>query len=365
MILLYDIGERPTPLQLKEGEVAYNVKDKISYTKDKWDNIIIVSRAKVDTPSAGALSNRNILINGGFDVWQRATSATYSAWGGGMHTTDRWAANSGSSSGSQLRISLANNTRINARYGLYISVDTLPDSIVAQLISQKIENPSLYNNELLTFSCYLNGTEDVTGLVCSIRLIHSTGSVDLSTKILPVSSLYARTQCTLSIGDISGYTFDENSALLLYIGQTVSEQTSFVIANAQLERGSVATPFEYKPMSAIKADCYDFYKKSWSIETDVTTATQDGAVYGVNYVADSIAHKMYCDLSVNMRRTPDIVLYSTDGAINQMTFGASTHVAAGVANTTTGSFKVQEVSASSQVVNQNMRVHYTANAEFI
>ena len=36
----------------------------------------------------GALSNRNLIINGDFSIWQRGTSSTSTGWG--YHTADRW-----------------------------------------------------------------------------------------------------------------------------------------------------------------------------------------------------------------------------------------------------------------------------------
>lgn len=54
MKMLYEIGQKPTKFDLKEGEEAYNVKDKAKYTKDKWDNIIEV----------GSITGDDIRING-------------------------------------------------------------------------------------------------------------------------------------------------------------------------------------------------------------------------------------------------------------------------------------------------------------
>lgn len=42
MKLLYQVGEKPTPFNLEVEEVAYNVKDKMTYTKDVWNKIIEV-----------------------------------------------------------------------------------------------------------------------------------------------------------------------------------------------------------------------------------------------------------------------------------------------------------------------------------
>ena len=43
MMMFYELGQKPTKYDIAEGDQAYNVKDGITYTKDKWDNIIIVA----------------------------------------------------------------------------------------------------------------------------------------------------------------------------------------------------------------------------------------------------------------------------------------------------------------------------------
>lgn len=47
--MLYEMGQKPTQFQIKEGEEAYNVKDGVKYTKDKWGNIIMVGETP-ETP---------------------------------------------------------------------------------------------------------------------------------------------------------------------------------------------------------------------------------------------------------------------------------------------------------------------------
>ncbi len=84
MKILYNAGDRPTPFDMEEGDEVYNAVDKITYTKDKWDNIQVV----VNT--TGIRTFKNILINGDFRINQRGFDGNWAgapSWNIGY---DRW-----------------------------------------------------------------------------------------------------------------------------------------------------------------------------------------------------------------------------------------------------------------------------------
>ena len=93
MFMLYDIGQRPTKFEIAEGEQAYNVKDGITYTKDKWDNIIAISgggtSAGVSFDFYGADAPKGSLACDGQVVLKVDYPALYSAIG------DLWATTGG------------------------------------------------------------------------------------------------------------------------------------------------------------------------------------------------------------------------------------------------------------------------------
>jgi hypothetical protein len=91
---------------------------------------------------------------------------------------------------------------------------------------------------------------------------------------------------------------------------------TFYITGVQLEKGTVATPFERRPFGMELALCQRYYEKSYNIDVAPGTVSDVGRVIARNVTADTFGFpSVKVDFKVTKRATPTIVRYSTnDGA---------------------------------------------------
>ena len=86
---------------------------------------------------------------------------------------------------------------------------------------------------------------------------------------------------------------------------------TFYITGVQLEKGSVATPFEYRPYGTELALCQRYFQKSYDIGTAVGTATRTGMV-SWNWQNLSNYGTVFIQLPVRMRAAPTSTNYNPD-----------------------------------------------------
>ena len=103
---------------------------------------------------------------------------------------------------------------------------------------------------------------------------------------------------------------------------------TFYITGVQLEKGSTATSFDYRPYGTELALCQRYFEVSYDSGTAVGAATLTGARYSsgsvaaatTSYLNDGIVFK------VSKRTTPTVTLYDSNGTINKCNreyFGAA------------------------------------------
>jgi hypothetical protein len=129
------------------------------------------------------------------------------------------------------------------------------------------------------------------------------------------------------------------------------------VANVQLEKGSTATEFEYRPFAEELALCQRYYQKSYNTNVAPGTVTEDGNVEDM-----STGIYLFIDrpLKCSMRYAPTVVLYnSATGATG--TWRDSTLANKAVA----GIGAMNNIIFISAVLTANAIIsgHYTAEAE--
>jgi hypothetical protein len=223
------------------------------------------------------LVSRNYLLNGGFDFWQRGTSFTVDGY-----TADRWYFDE---TGTCTVTQDTSTVPSGFNFALNVVATTVNDSgDIYQCLEAAVVKP--LRGKTVTFSCYLVMDADMRAQSGSFNLI-----ADYS------NSTDARASQTTSIGEVTldkslyssyaraSYTFTVPAdAVGLKVGieppLTVSPVTSaYWVAGAQLELGSIATPFTKQEHSTELAACQRYFYR-WNAEFEYEPVS-----YGLTYTS--------------------------------------------------------------------------------
>ena len=257
---------------------------------------------------SGALSNRNLIINGAQNVHQRGnqTGLTASAYG-----TDRFEFTI--SGRDELVYNLAQNTDVPSGYGFANSLSfqaTTAESAIAAneyaFISQKIEAQNLQHlaygtssAKKLTASFWVKSS--VTGTFClGLYKDDSTAQVHNKTYTISAANTWEHKTITFEANTLSGGAIADDNGLGLYLtwhlaagsdydsGSSTSSgwaiaaannwcepsttdavitttNATFYLTGVQLEVGTEATPFEHRSFGDELERCQRyFYKETYS-----------------------------------------------------------------------------------------------------
>ena len=210
----------------------------------------------------GALSNRNKLINGAFQVWQRGTSQTGT---NSYSSADRWVVYT---SGNGLTAS--RSTDVPSDSGLQYSIATTGTPSGEYILAQGVELPAtgsageFYNGQKITISYYAKSSvagdklrhfiafrNTVTGSTNQSVIENNTDQNDLTTSFQKFSKTY-----TISVDPNSTNT---NLCVMIRTRNSANDSSTaagnITIAGVQLEVGDTATPFEHRSYGDELARC--------------------------------------------------------------------------------------------------------------
>ena len=139
----------------------------------------------------------------------------------------------------------------------------------------------------------------------------------------------------------------ENASIIGTNGAT------FYITGVQLEKGSTATSFDYRPYSAELAMCQRYYEKSYNIDVVPATSTTLGALSLSQYSNELVGFKFVA----TKRSAPTVTLYASGGNINQLDGNTNTATAQYIGTSSVGYISRTAASGSYYFG------HFTASAE--
>jgi len=248
----------------------------------------------------GGQAHKNLLINGGQDVWQRSTSVTGKT-SGGYYTTDRW----GVDIASHGTYTIARSTDVPANsgfsYSTKIDCTTADTSLAANAqvdFYQVIEAQNLLRikggqstPDQLTLSFWVKS--NLTG-TATAELIASDASLQLS-KTFTISSANTWEKKELTYAGLTGAVTPDNgvgmyviiwlaagsnftsgtlnSSTWASVGNTTNRVSSsniniasstsdeILFTGLQLEQGSSATDFEFEPYDVTLHKCQRYFYK--------------------------------------------------------------------------------------------------------
>jgi hypothetical protein len=237
---------------------------------------------RVKSLNGGQLSGfRNKIINGGFDVWQRGTSFTFNSAGG--YTADRF--NMSSGTGGVAVISrqtfTPGQTDVPGNPKYYMQIQHTTDGATPANLDTRIEDVNTFSGENATFSFY--GKVSSGTAVWTPRLVQFFGTGGSATNVIMASNItlttsWQRFTVTFAVPSTSGKTIGDGNYLRPDIYRGTTGTVTYHFANVQFEAGTVATPFEYRPIGTELALCQRYYYRhvtgnQFSIGVGYTEAT--------------------------------------------------------------------------------------------
>ena len=235
---------------------------------------------------SGALSNRNLIINGGMEVAQRGTSSTSGAY----VSLDRWYVNQ---SGGSTTFSQETNSNPSETGGLqkYARLNVSSSSDYTAIL-QRIEDVTSVPAGTITVSFYAKGTAPTGGLkVWCTQVFGSGGSsdVDIAEQVIASSltSSWVRYTLNITVPSVDGKTIGTGSYFMVTIGQgTDSASTAYDlnITGVQLEVGTEATPFEHRSFGDELARCQRYFQTGAFARRWTSTGTNEYNFFTHYYV---------------------------------------------------------------------------------
>lgn len=224
---------------------------------------------------------RNAIINGNFDHWQRGTSL--SAATGNRFLADRWRSGSDGTTIAPSRQAFAPGQTDVPNEPTYFHRNVVSSSAGAgnnAIFIQKIEGVRTLAGQTATLSFYAKADAAKNIVVEFVQNFGTGGSPSAEVNAIGVATLALTTTfqeftVTAAIPSIAGKTIgtDGNDTLSVFVwfdaGSNFNARTNslgqqsgtFDIAQVQLEAGSVATPFERRPVGVELALCQRYFQR--------------------------------------------------------------------------------------------------------
>jgi hypothetical protein len=220
-----------------------------------------------DAYDAGALSNRNLIINGDMQVAQRATSVTGQT-GSDVLTVDRFR---GHGSGatfnmSQQAVTLGGESGLPIQFTKFLRYNATTGANNCG-VWQAVEDVTRVQGTH-TLSFYAKGTNPAGGVISldNRQYFGSGGSSELDddTRTFSVTSTWQKFTFTVT-PTVAGKTIGASSYYRPFFKQPSSDNGSAAwtldITGVQLEVGDTATPFEHRSYGEELAKCHRYFQK--------------------------------------------------------------------------------------------------------
>lgn len=192
---------------------------------------------------SGIIAASNILINGGFDVWQRGTTFAVGA-GGGAYQPDRWTW-PGMTGASAATISQEATNVHDGGYSMKINITAL-GTATSFYMNQIVENFADYSGKTVTFSAWIKTT------MSNVIITMNNGTIQSSAH--PGDGAWHQLSVTTTFGTL---TFLNAFCCAVFTGLT----TGIVyVDSCMLVLGPTPAPWCPRPVAQELALCQRYYE---------------------------------------------------------------------------------------------------------
>lgn len=330
----------------------------------------------------GAVSS-NLLINGGFDIWQRGTSQT----AGGYASDDRWANQHNASTKSHSRQEFTvgqTDVPNNPKYYSRTVVASAGTSGAYVFKMQSIEDVTRLGGKIVTLSLWAKADASKNISLEMLQNFGSGGSTDvqgIGVAKLALTTSWQMLTVTFALPSISGKTVGANSHTGLRIwfesgsdlaglsGSLGNQSGTFDIANVQLNYGSVALPFVPRSFTDELRLCQRYFEKSYSYSDAPGTATGN-ALFFTTVLSTAVLNGYRWMLAAQprfntiKRVAPTITVYDATGASGSIQVPSGTIRATGTSEVSTNGFAFTNNTGGTVTPSAGEAYgHWTADAE--
>uniref|UniRef100_A0A6M3INS8 Uncharacterized protein n=1 Tax=viral metagenome TaxID=1070528 RepID=A0A6M3INS8_9ZZZZ len=293
--------------------------------------------------------NKNAIINGDFNIWQRGTS--FAAIANGIYSADRiqyfLVGTAVHTISRATDVPTQSESGHKSNYSLKVDCTTVDATIAAGdavAITHKIEgyNFAPFMSKTATLSFWVKAVK--TGIYCIAFQNSVADRSYVAEYTISSASTWEKKTVTLTFSD-SGGTWDYTNGTGLSIFWALAAGTDFQgvadtwntandlatsnqvngvdhtdnnfwLSQVQFEIGSVATDFEYRQFGDEFAKCRRYYQLSYSYGTYPGAATSNGAKTGSVLYANTVGSGDR--FVVDMRAAPTVTIWNPDGTSGEV-----------------------------------------------
>jgi hypothetical protein len=316
-------------------------------------------------PTAGPLSNRNLIINGAMQVAQRGTSvATSNNNNEGYQTVDRYYMNYGSGAGGAATVSQSTTVPDGQGFSNSLKIDVTtshtPTTSQRTEIRYHVEAQDIRNSgwnytdseSYITLSFWARSVK--AGTYCLWLILNDSSPTQY---YIHEYSLTANTweKITVPIPGVSGAAIDNDNGKgfsiywILNVGPDRdggtagswfttanviatdnqvnffdSTDNDFYLTGVQLEVGSVATPFEHRSFDDELRRCQRYYQTSFPYGDAIAANSNYREVHVGGQKGNNLRPVGYVPFNTKMRATPSVTVWNNHrdvtGSDNAMTW---------------------------------------------
>ena len=358
-----------------------------------------VSRIDEAGLNVNQYGNRNLIINGGMQVWQRATAAT-TVVTNTYQTVDRfffYEDSDGSYTTEQSTGHRGDTGHDIALKCVCTGTDTSLAATQFASVSHRIEAQNLQHlrygtSNAKTLTCSFWVRSNKTGIY-SFSLVKNDATAHYFVSEYTINTADTWEHKTISIPVLTGSSINNDTGVGFSIEWSLaygsqfrtstldqwmtaadfastnqvnwldSTSNNWYLTGVQLEVGDTATDFEHRTFGDELARCERYFYKTYEYATKPGTASSMASSLG-RYID---AAQNYASLglpSVNMRATPTTTLYNPNsGTVGQIRSDSTDHAAVGHSSIGQKGGAFVYVSNSSIPVSNSTRAHITFEAE--